>query len=277
MSGQGWIVRAPGEIDRIEACFEGAAFAPHRHDTYAIGVTLSGVQSFDYRGQARHSLPGRVVVLHPDEAHDGRAGDERAFSYRTAYLAPSLMQTMLGGGALPFVAGGVSEDARLRMAVDALLGDCTRALEPLESESALFDLASALQAVAGTTRPAKIANAAAVTRAKDYIDARITQAISLADLERATEHDRWQLSRDFRAMFGTSPYRYLMLRRLDRARRMMIDGHTPADGAVACGFSDQSHLNRVLKSTFGMTPSAWLRAVAGAHDRSIPASRTSPN
>jgi len=155
----GWIVRAPGEIDRIEACFAGAAFAPHRHDTYAIGVTLSGVQSFDYRGEARQSLPGQVVVLHPDEMHDGRAGDDRAFRYRTAYLAPALMQEILGGRALPFVESGVSEDARLSRAVGALLGDCARALDPLEAESALFELATALQAAAGAAKTVKVANA----------------------------------------------------------------------------------------------------------------------
>lgn len=259
MGGQGRIVRAPGEIDRIEARFVGAAFAPHRHDTYAIGVTLSGVQSFDYRGCARHSLPGQVVVLHPDELHDGRAGDERAFSYRTAYLSPSLMQTMLGGAALPFVAGAVSDDPRLCAAVDALLGDCSRALDPLEAQSALADLAHALQAVAGVRKSAKVANAAAVMRAKDFIDARLMQTISLTDLERETGHDRWQLSRDFRVMLGTSPYRYLILRRLDRARRMMVNGASAAASAAASGFADQSHFNRAFKGAFGLTPRAWLR------------------
>ena len=42
-----WVVRAPGAPDRIEARFSGAAFSPHRHDTYAIGMTLAGVQTFD--------------------------------------------------------------------------------------------------------------------------------------------------------------------------------------------------------------------------------------
>jgi AraC-like DNA-binding protein len=271
MCVEGRIVRAPGEIDRIEACFSGAAFAPHRHDTYAIGVTLSGVQAFDYRGQTRRSLPGYIVVLHPDEVHDGRAGDARAFSYRTAYLAPSLMQTMLGGAALPFIAGGVSDDPRLRAAVDALLGDCSRPLDPLEAESALFDLASALQAASDATKVAKVANAAAVTRAKDYVDAHLTRTISLADLERVTGHDRWQLSRDFRAMLGTSPYRYLILRRLDRARRMMLNGVPVA--RAAAGFADQSHFNRAFKGAFGLTPARWL----SAHDRSRPAGGPMPN
>ncbi|TIW84422.1 MAG: AraC family transcriptional regulator, partial [Mesorhizobium sp.] len=66
----------PAGMERIEARFHGSAFDPHRHDTYAIGVTLRGVQTFRYRGAARLSLPGQVIVLHPDELHDGGAGTE---------------------------------------------------------------------------------------------------------------------------------------------------------------------------------------------------------
>ena len=108
-----WIVRAPGDFERFEACLDGAAYGPHRHDTYAIAITVAGVQSFSYRGSRRHSLPGQIVVLHPDELHDGHAGDGRHFRYRSASVAPSALQEALGGRALPFLAGGVSDDARL--------------------------------------------------------------------------------------------------------------------------------------------------------------------
>lgn len=267
MAAGGWIVRAPGDIERAEVCFSGVAFAPHRHDTYAIGITLSGVQSFDYRGAARHSLRGQVVVLHPDELHDGRAGDDRAFRYRVAYVAPSLIQKVLGGGPLPFIAGGVSRDPRLRTAVITLLKECERALAPLEADDALYEVATALRGASARDAPARVANWPAVMRAKAFIDERLLAGVSLADLEQATGHDRWQLSRDFRTVLGTSPYRYLTLRRLDRARRMMADGARLADCAFACGFSDQSHFNRSFKAAVGMTPMAWVRAIT--HDRSI--------
>ena len=70
-----WMHRAPhaSGMDRIEAYFAGFAFDPHRHDTYAIGRTLFGVQSFHYRGCMTHSLPGTTMVIHPDETHDGFA------------------------------------------------------------------------------------------------------------------------------------------------------------------------------------------------------------
>src|SRR5262245_38727137 len=87
-----WIRPAPLQsgIERIEAFFAGHAYDPHRHDTYAIGLTLSGIQSFDYRGARMDSKAGNVLVLHPDERHDGRAGTEVGFHYRMIYIEPRL-------------------------------------------------------------------------------------------------------------------------------------------------------------------------------------------
>ncbi|HBS30866.1 MAG TPA: AraC family transcriptional regulator [Parvularcula sp.] len=267
-SGENWFVEAPGKIHRIEACLTGAAFARHRHDTYTIGITLSGIQSFTYRGAERASYPGQLVILHPDEQHDGRAGDGGVFRYRAAYISPADIQGALNGEALPFVEGGVSNDAGLHRAAVALLGDYERPLSQLERQDALYDLAFALQAAAGGAVVIKRANREAAAGARDYIEANLARGFSLEDLERATGHCRWQLSRDFRAMFGTSPYRYLTLRRLDIARRMMRDGGAIAQIAHDCGFADQSHFGRAFKQAYGLTPKAWLRGVRGSHDRS---------
>ncbi|TIW18086.1 MAG: AraC family transcriptional regulator, partial [Mesorhizobium sp.] len=123
------IIPAPGVsgLERIEARFHGNAFDLHRHDTYAIGVTLDGVQRFHYRGAVRHSLPGQVIVLHPDELHDGGAGTEDGLRYRILYLEPSLLLDCLGGAPLPFIRDAVVSDPALR---DTLLS----ALAPLDEE-----------------------------------------------------------------------------------------------------------------------------------------------
>src|ERR671938_646853 len=74
-----------GGIELLQAWFGGRGFTRHRHDTYAIGVTETGVQRFDYRGRVENSLRGQVTVLHPDEQHDGRAGTEGGFGSRIVY------------------------------------------------------------------------------------------------------------------------------------------------------------------------------------------------
>src|SRR5919199_2824138 len=97
-----------GGVELLQAWFGGRGFATHRHDTYAVGVTDMGVQTFDYRGSVERSLRGEVTVLHPDERHDGRAGTEAGFGYRIVYVAPrhigAAVQTLVGRPiALPFV------------------------------------------------------------------------------------------------------------------------------------------------------------------------------
>src|SRR5262245_35531281 len=90
--GAGDWVQSRGPVNGVgllRAWFEGRPFARHRHDTYAIGVTEAGVQMFDYRGKVEVSGPGQVVVLHPDEAHDGRAGAGAGFGYRIVYAEPA--------------------------------------------------------------------------------------------------------------------------------------------------------------------------------------------
>src|SRR5438046_89300 len=78
-------------IERADVRLSSFAFEPHRHDTYAIGVTTAGVQRFGYRGSRRTCLPGQVHVLHPDELHDGAAGTDEGLRYRILYVAPELV------------------------------------------------------------------------------------------------------------------------------------------------------------------------------------------
>ena len=261
---QNRIRRGAGELERIEAHFWGKAYSPHRHDTYTIGITLNGVQSFDYRGSTCHSLPGQLVILHPDELHDGRAGDGGAFAYRAAYIEPALIQEMLDGQPLPFVAGGVSDAASLRAIAVSLLGGLDEPLSKLEQDDLLYDLAIALRKAVGANEPVEKANRSAALRARQYIDANIDQGFSLAELESVIGYSRWQLSRDFRTLFGTSPYRYLVARRLKEARRHLLEGAVIADAALASGFADQSHFGRLFKKQFGLTPNAWLDAMRRA-------------
>lgn len=267
VSGQGsWIRVAPDEpgCERIEAFFAGRAYELHRHDTYAIGITLSGVQSFTYRGERRHSLAGGAMVLHPDEAHDGEAGTERGFRYRMLYIEPALIQRALGGRALPYVPDGVSRDPRLLRAAAALLDGLDRQLDSLEYDDAVFDLANALAAASDDPggQGAGLFDYRAAESARAHLDASLDAAVSLTDLEAAVGRDRWALSRDFRTLYGTSPHRYLVMRRLGRVKAALRAGDSLASAAAEAGFADQSHMGRHFRRAYGVTPAAWLRLLA---------------
>ncbi len=268
--GQGGekIVSAPSfpGIERIEALFYGEAFEPHRHDTYALGVTLRGVQTFRYRGEIRASRPGRIIVLHPDEIHDGGAGTEEGLRYRMLYLEPSLLRRCLDteSAALPFVDQPVLDDDALRDALLAALGALDEDLDELLVDDLVMRIAERLSRHA--KRPLK--RLAALARrsaflARDYLEAHADRTVRSEELEGVVGLDRFALSCHFRAAFATSPHRFHLMRRLQRARFMIGAGGELADVAIATGFADQSHLSRQFKKAFGVTPGRWA-ALVGA-------------
>ena len=260
-TGKDWVLRAPqaGRMERIEAFFSGHGYDPHRHDTYAIGRTLSGVQRFQYRGAECNSLPGGTIVLHPDEVHDGEAGTEAGFQYRMLYIEPALIQQVLGGKPLPFIKSGLSSDTRLREATGVLLQSLESPLDPLEEDDALFDLAHALSAAAGARARHQGYDYRAAEMAREFIHGALHRTVTLSELEACSGRDRWSLSRDFRLLFGTSPYRYLTMRRLDLVRSLLMRGQSLADAALAAGFTDQSHMTRHFGKAYGMSPARWVK------------------
>lgn len=255
-----WIRTAEviGGVALLEAWFQGAAYQKHRHDTYGICLTDRGIQSFDYRGAAEISTPGEVVVLHPDEVHDGQAGTEAGFGYRMLYVEPSLISEAVREirgrhGALPFVHTPVSTNVKLSTAIAAAF---QFNLEPLAIDSLMLQLAEGLMAGDSTCQsvaPPRAFDQPALERARQFLDTKKTRVVHSSELEAVTGLTRYELARQFRWRYGTSPYRYLLMRRLDEARDQIAGSRLLVDIALEAGFADQAHFSRMFKAAFGIT------------------------
>jgi len=252
---------APG-LERAEVRFTSCAFAPHRHDTYAIGITTAGVQAFRYRGRRHICLPGRLHVLHPDEIHDGGPATPAGFAYRILYVEPELVREALGGAPLPFVSDPVHDRTPATRELVELLGEIDDPISDLGRPEMAAAIAGALTALAG--RPDREAaspiDLAAVERVRDHLAAHAREQTPAATLERIAGIDRFTLARHFRRAYGTSPERYRTMRRLELARTAIQAGEPLATAAVEAGFADQSHMTRQFRRTYGLTPGRWARA-----------------
>lgn len=258
-----WVNRADGETERIEACFSGLAYAPHSHDTYTLALTTHGVQSFNYRGELRHSLPGEVVILHPDETHDGQAGTDDPFAYRAITIDPVDVQNILQGFSLPFLEGGITKHPQFVQIATKLLSEFNRPLEKLEHQDLIYSFASCLQQTTSNSVKHTQANYHAITRVREYIDDIMTMDsslpvdITLDELAMISEYSKWQVTRDFRSLYGTTPYRYVTLKRLQKAKALIELGAPLSQVAFDSGFADQSDMTRHFKKCFGTTPKVW--------------------
>ena len=231
-------------------------FAPHRHDSYALGITLYGVQSFGYRGSIQHSEAGCAFIIHPDEKHDGRAGMDEGFAYRIVYIAPALISKALGGRALPFVKDAVTRESHLHRAICAALNAFDAPIEDLRFDGLITRLADALAACDAAPAKIQAKSERAVQTARRYLDD-VLDLPSSDKLERLTGLSRFELARQFRRRLGTSPHHYAVMRRLDRAKRQIAANVSLAEAAAASGFADQSHMTRQFTRAYGVSPGQW--------------------
>jgi AraC-like DNA-binding protein len=263
---------APG-LERAAVRLRRSAYAPHRHDTYAIGITTAGVQRFRYRGERRICLAGQLHVLHPDELHDGGAATDDGFAYRILYVAPELIGAALDGGALPFVPEPVHDVTPATRPVAEALADLDEPLGELAAATVVAAVADALSAL-GERRAERRrgVDAAALERVRAHLAAHASEPAPAAELERIAGADRFSIAREFRRAYGTSPDRYRTLRRLQLARAAIGQGEPLARAAADAGFADQSHLTRQFKRAYGLTPARWA-ALTGARTTRTPRPR----
>lgn len=108
-------------------------------------------------------------------------------------------------------------------------------------------------------RPARQPNNALPPRklaaVREFIEERLSEELRLEDLSRHAGFSPSHFVTLFRRATGLAPHRYVMLRRIERAKRLLLQTNLPlAEIALHCGFSDQSHLTRVVKRHTGLTP-----------------------
>ncbi|WP_416965746.1 helix-turn-helix transcriptional regulator, partial [Streptomyces sp. Agncl-13] len=94
---------------------------------------------------------------------------------------------------------------------------------------------------------------------RELLDENVTEGITLDEAARLVHAHPAHLVRAFSGAYGIAPHQYLMSRRVDRARRLLLDGRPPGEVATVTGFYDQSHLTRHFRKLVGVTPGRYLR------------------
>lgn len=256
---------ALGGVTVMNAHFRAHSFERHSHETWSIGVTRSGVQTFNCGGALHASLPGDVMLFNPDQPHDGQRGSDEGFGYAMLYVDGAVVDSCrdrdAGLSAVSHFARPVVRDAAMGRAVARAIEASSESGESLRAEELTRALLQDLLLRYGDSRIGgrALAGAPRLDRVRDLLRARFDEDLTVEALAREAGLSRAHLSRAFARQFGVPPHIFLNTVRVEQAQRLLLAGQSPVEVALACGFADQSHLNRRFKGKVGLAPGAWLR------------------
>ena len=264
-----WESQALTGVELLHARYIEQRFAPHVHEGFVFTVMEGGAQRFRHRGSNHLAPVGSMVLINPDEVHTGSKAHEQGWWYRAFYPAPAQVQGVLdelglAGGGMPSFGVSVLQDVDLHQAFGHLHRLLDSDAEALQQQTAWREAILLLfQRHARISQPAEPGREPrAVALAKELLAARLGEPPSLEELAALVNLSPFHFARVFRRATGLPPHAWLKQRRLEQARALLRSGCAPLQVAVQLGFSDQSHLNRQFKQSYGVSPGEYRRACA---------------
>lgn len=248
-------------IGMIEGQYQSFEFQRHYHLDFHFGLIHRGQQQFAYHGERYRIGQGDLVVMPPDELHDGRSMLDSGYQFSVFTIDPSWFETHFdfqqSVECLSF-SGPVIKDPQvflplfqahygLRRADSCQLAkDCL----PYEGFMPLLERYSEAKLLA----PQPLGNTT-LAQLRDFMMANLAEPIHLAELAALCDLSPTQFQRHFKATAGMTPYAWLSRLRLEHAMKLLKAQVPGTDVAQRVGFYDQAHFSKAFKQTFGVPPS----------------------
>ena len=246
-----------GGVEIIEEHLE-ADYIPRRFNhpyVFAIWFSHSERQLL-YRNQWQSVPPGALMTLQAGESVEG--GTATSFVAHKIVISPRVLCMLLGLNPEepPYFPDLYTTDPRLIeffLRTHRSLGESE---SPTEQQARLVELLSILIQHCCTPAPRSGGNGeiSAMVRAKHFLDKHWNEEVTLEDLAREAHLNKYDLLKAFRKHLGITPHAYLICLRVEHAKELLDQGMPIAQVALEAGFSDQSHLTRMLKRYWHLTP-----------------------
>ncbi|MFC0100220.1 helix-turn-helix domain-containing protein [Micromonospora marina] len=252
-----WLPSVDGIREVLHAHFTDHIYPMHTHDTWTLMVVDEGVVRYDLDRHEHGAFRKVVTLLPPNVPHNGHPATAKGFRKRVLYLDPAQLGEHLVGRAVDRPA---LDDPVLRWWIDRMHMVLADPGNELTAEAHLAFVSERLQAHLERRSPLPaftVDDAPLAHRLRDLLDERFVAGVTLREASTALFASPTYLVRAFSREFGLGPHQYLISRRVDLARRLLLEGTPAGEVATAVGFYDQSHLGRHFKRILGFNPGQY--------------------
>ncbi|EPN4956496.1 MULTISPECIES: AraC family transcriptional regulator [Vibrio] len=253
------------QLSLIEAKYQKFAFQRHYHLDFHLGLITHGTQKFQYQGCSHQVGHGQIVIMPPDELHDGHSKLESGYEVNVFAIEPRLLSDLADlsqNGQIIRFNELIISDPQIFSQLSNLhallrrdnLSQLTKDCLPFEGFNQLFDRYGSLarQKVVPLGKQS-------LHTLKDYLMANLDQTVRLDALSELCQLSPTQFQRHFKAQTGMTPYAWFARLRLEQGMKLLQAGWCGTDVAYQVGFYDQAHFSKAFKQTYGVSPSQVAR------------------
>ena len=225
----------------------------HIHEELCIAIIVRGTETHICRGRSYEAVPGDLLILNPEEAHESRS---IGVEYKTVQINPRSFKRLWPDNPIPFFAEPVIRDPDLFRAFSRLYSTLLSNRSALEQEAELVSTVELLLNREDNWKDAF--EPRSVKKIRAYLRAHYSENVSLSSLAMIANLSPFHLVRVFKNETGVPPHEFQTQVRITHAQRLMREGCSISEAATETGFFDQSHFSRNFKRITGLTPGKYL-------------------
>lgn len=247
------------EIEIKDGAEELYSVKKHSHNELSIGIienssSLVGCKDLDFRLN-----PGDMILIPANTIHLCEPENPDDFLFKMIYIDSKWFEDVfkINPSLLPPVQKKLNTNQLLE--INTFINNFSQINERMELETELiffmeniiFEIFSIDKNFTQHQEDDKD------DRIKNYLDQNFTDDLTLEDLEKISGKNKFSILRKFRKDHKLTPHSYIINKRIELAKKLLLNKDSIADIAVNTGFFDQSHFIKTFKNYVGMTPSQY--------------------
>ncbi len=251
----------------------------HHHNFFEVYFFLGGKVDFRVEGKSYQLQPGDLLLINPHELHQALIGPDAMYERIVLWLDRSFLAA-LGGDNLNLAAcfdidspnhvNLLRPDKIRRSYLQDLLERLTTEFYSDKIGNTLYAQGLLMQFLVEINRLAYKApdhqtrqeDPDLISQVLAYIGSHYQEAITLEKLAAEFYVSQYYLAHEFSHRVGTSVYRYIIFRRLMRAKELMDSGIAPVSAYQSCGFGDYTNFYRAFKKEYQISPKEYFAEIS---------------
>lgn len=217
-------------------------FPFHLHDYYCISLITKGTEALQTQTSTYYATTGSISVTQANEVHRNSSVDQSGYSYQTLYLTPELLRHYNNGRPVHSLERVIENTQTVTLLSNLFKSEIT-------------DLTAIELAIRSLTQYSQAEKQERIY-SFDLMDELIANAgfnkLTLDMVASQFCMSKYHFIRSFKKAKGVTPQAYIVLRRLENAKKMLFEGEEIKLVAFLNGFYDATHLNTAFKRYFGI-------------------------
>jgi AraC-like DNA-binding protein len=246
-----------GGLEALHVTGHNSSFPHHYHDTYNVSLIFDGIFPAQLQNKLITAPAGSILITNPQEIHANPCEKKSPVSFFTFYLSQEFVTFCNSGRAVLFNSNVIDDTDLFRK-----LHKLSKSISDhriLQYEDEFRQTIQELAQRHGSDRA--LGEHIRVTRLfEELLAAENLTKFSLQEAALRFGMDKFKFLRLFKYQTGLTPNNYFILKRIEKSKILLTEGHDLLTIAINLGFYDAAHFCNHFRKFTGVSPGAYTQS-----------------